>query len=542
MKKLVIVAVIAAAAVAGAYYGGVFGDRSSTGTTAQDGSGTQGRGGQAGQGGGFQGGGGGFQGGGGGFQGGGGGFGGGGGNARGGGRGGRSGPMTVEIATARRASIAAELTVVGNLIGETTVSVAPRAAGRLEEVAVRMGDRVARGQRIARIEDFELVQQIKQQEAAQEVSQATIRQRDADLGLAKTNLDRAKNLFERQLIARQALDDTESRYQSAQAQLDLARAQAQQSKARLDELHINLGNTIITSPVNGFISRRLVDPGASVGQNAPIVEVVDISRVRLIANVVEKDLKQLQGGDTTRVQVDAFPGETFTGRIARVSPVLDQATRTAPIEIEIANPTYRLKPGMYARVGITLDTKKDALVVPANALVDLGGRRGVFMPLSETAVFRAVQVGTEQGDIVEILGGLAEGNDVITTGAGQLRDGDRIVIAGARGGRGGRGRGGNGSGQGADSASARPEATDSNAAATARGGQRGGQLSGERTSGQGTGRTSDGRRVGGQFSGEGRQGQFGRGRAPGGSEGQRGTRGQTPTSGGGPVAQPATQP
>ena len=134
------------------------------------------------------------------------------------------------------------------------------------------------------------------------------------------------------------LDDTESRFQSAQAQLDLARAQAQQSKARLDELQINLGNTIITSPVNGFISRRLVDPGASVGQNAPIVEVVDISRVRLIANVVEKDLKQLQSGDVTRVQVDAFPGETFIGRIARVSPILDQATRTAPIEIEIANP------------------------------------------------------------------------------------------------------------------------------------------------------------------------------------------------------------
>ena len=155
------------------------------------------------------------------------------------------------------------------------------------------------------------------------MSQATIRQRDADLQLAKTNVERSRSLFERQLLPKQTLDDTESRYQSAQAQLDLARAQAQQSKARLDELKINLANTIITSPVNGFISRRLVDPGASVGQNAPIVDVVDISRVRLVANVVEKDLKQLQRGDTTRVQVDAFPGETFTGRIARVSPVLD---------------------------------------------------------------------------------------------------------------------------------------------------------------------------------------------------------------------------
>jgi len=521
MKKFVIVAVIAAAGVAGAYYGGLLGDKTGTKTTAQDGaaSGAQGR-----------------------SQGGGGFPGGGGGNFRGGGGnrgGGRGGPMTVEIATAKRASISAELTVVGNLIGETTVSVAPRAAGRLEEVSVRLGDRVSRNQRIAKIEDFELVQQIKQQEAAQEVSQATIRQRDADLGLAKTNLDRSKSLFERQLIAKQVLDDTESRYQSAQAQLDLARAQAQQSKSRLDELKINLGNTIITSPVTGFVSRRLVDPGASVGQNAPIVEVVDISLVRLIANVVEKDLKQLQSGDTTRVQVDAFPGETFTGRIARVSPVLDQATRTAPIEIEIPNPTNRLKPGMYARVGITLDTKKDALVVPANALVDLGGRRGVFQPLSETAVFRAVQVGTEQGDIVEILGGLTEGAEVITTGAGQLRDGDRIVIAGGRGGRGGRGRGAQGAGQGTDSASARPGGADrgGDAAASPAAGQRGGQFSGARASGEsgrrGTGRTGDGRRFGGQYSGEGRQGQFGRGR--------QGPSGQSPASGGAPPVQPATQ-
>jgi HlyD family secretion protein len=498
MKKLVVIGVIVAAGAGTAYYMGMF-DRSPASGAAPTAAGGEGRGGQGG--GGF----------------GGGGFGGGFGNFRGGGR---SGPMTVEIGKVSRATIAQELTVVGNLIGESTVSVAPRAAGRLQDVSVRLGDRVAQGQRIAKIEDFELVEQIKQQEAAQEVSQATIRQREADLALARTNLDRSKNLFERQLIAKQVLDDTESRHQSAQAQLDLARAQAQQSKARLDELKINLGNTIITSPTNGFISRRLVDPGASVGQNAPVVEVVDISRVRLIANVVEKDLKQLQAGNVTRVEVDAFPGETFTGRIARVSPVLDPATRTAPMEVEIPNGNYRLKPGMYARVRITLGTTKNALVVPANALVDLGGRRGVFQPLSESAVFRAVQIGTEQGDIVEILGGVAEGADVITTGSGQLRDGDRIVIARGRGGRDGRGRGGSTttSGQGTtDSAAARPGAT--GAAPTA---------------GRDTGAARDGRRSGGQFSGDG--GQFS-GRRP-----STGAQGAAPTDGPSPAEQPATQP
>jgi HlyD family secretion protein len=510
MKKLVL-AIVAAAGLAGiAYYTGLF---TATPATEQAGqSGGQGRAGGV-QGGGFQGGGrGGF----------------GGGNQ---GRGGRSGPMTVEVGKVTRATIQQELTVVGNLIGESTVSVAPRAAGRLEEVYVRLGDRVNRGQRVAKIEDFELVEQIKQQEAAQEVSQATIRQREADLALAKTNLERSMSLFEKKLIAKQVLDDNESRHQSAQAQLDLARAQSQQSKARLDELKINLGNTVITSPVNGFISRRLADPGASVGQNAPVVEVVDISRVRLIANVVEKDLKQLQTGDVTRVEVDAFPGETFMGRIARVSPVLDPATRTAPIEVEIPNPTYRLKPGMYARVGITLDTTKDALVVPANALVDLGGRRGVFMPLSESAVFRAVQVGNEQGALVEILGGLTEGQDVITTGAGQLRDGDRIVIAGGESGGGRRGRGRNGGGTGEDSASAQPgRNTPGGNTAPTRGGD---EVSASPTAGRAaTAAAEGGRSAQRQFQGEG--GQF---------SGRRGRRGDSASGGASPTAaiQPSTQ-
>ena len=377
MKKALIVAVAAVALAGSSYYLGVSRSSQSGEGAAQAG----------GAGGGRRGGGAGFPavaavpGGGGGFRGG------------GGGR----GPMTVELAKASRASLAEEITVVGNLIGDATVSVVPRAAGRLQDLSVRLGDRVSRGMRIAKIEDFEIVEQVKQAEAAQEVSLATIRQREADLQLAETSVERSRSLFERQLLPKQTLDDNEARYQAALAQLDLARAQNMQSKARLDELRINLANTVITSPVNGFVSKRAVDPGAYVSQQTPVADVVDITRVRLVANVVEKDLKELETGNETRVQVDAFPGETFTGRIARVSPVLDPATRTAPIEIEIANPTYRLKPGMYARVGITTQTKKQALVLPSSAVVDLGGRRGVFQLQNETAVFKTVTVGSEQG-------------------------------------------------------------------------------------------------------------------------------------------------
>jgi HlyD family secretion protein len=323
-----------------------------------------------------------------------------------------------------------EVTVVGSLVGDATVSVVPRVSGRLEDIGVRLGDRVRRGQRLAKIEDFELVEQVRQAEAALDVSRATIRQREADLDLARTSAERSRSLFAQELLPRQTLDDSEARFQAAMAQLDLARAQNAQSTARLDELRINLANTVVTSPVDGFVSRRTVDQGAFISQNAAVVEVVDISTVRLVANVVERDLRKLVAGNATTVEVDAFPGELFEGRIARVSPVLDPATRTAPIEIEIPNRDFRLKPGMYARVGIRTGTDTDALLVPAKAMVDLGGRRGVFVPVSNQALFRIIQVGREQHDVVEVLGGIGEGDTVITTGAGSLRDGDTVVIAG----------------------------------------------------------------------------------------------------------------
>ena len=425
MKKLVIILLVIAGLAGVAFYSGLFTRDSTREAGAQGGGGEGGRQGGEQRGGGP---------GGGGFQ---------------GGRGNR-GPLTVELAKASLGSVSEEITVVGNLIGDATVSVVPRVAGRLQAIYVRLGDRVSMGQRIAKIEDFELQEQVKQAEAAQEVSRATIRQREADLQLALTNAERSRNLFARQLLPKQTLDDTEARYQSAIAQLDLARAQSSQTNARLDELQITLNNTTIVSPVNGFVARRAADPGAFVGQNAPIADVVDISRVRLVANIVEKDLRQIGVGDEGTVEVDAFPGEEFTGRIARVSPVLDPSTRTAPIEIEIPNPGFRLKPGMYARVGITTNQKKDTLVVPVSAVIDLGGRRGVFVAQeSNTAIFRQIRTGIEEATQIEILEGLAEGDVIVTTGAGSLREGERFVVAEA----GGRGEADDGEGGAAPSAS-----------------------------------------------------------------------------------------
>jgi RND family efflux transporter MFP subunit len=344
--------------------------------------------------------------------------------------------MTVELGQATRGAMSEVVAVVGNLEGQASVDVSSKVNGRLEEVAVRIGDRVARGALLARVESREIAEQVRQAEASFDVARATVRQREADLKFAQTNLDRSRSLFERQLLPRQTLDDADARHQSAQAQLDLARAQFTQAQARLDELKITLSATEIRSPVNGFVGKRLLDPGAFVSSNTPVVSVVEIDRVRLVAAVVEKDLRRIRVGSGAEVEVDAFPGETFHGRIARVAPVLDPATRTAQMEVEVPNADYRLKPGMYSRVRLTVATRAQALTVPVNAVVTLEGSRGVFQIRNgaqagtpQEAAFVKIETGIEDGVRVEVLNGLSDGARVVTTGAAALRDGDPVAVA-----------------------------------------------------------------------------------------------------------------
>jgi RND family efflux transporter MFP subunit len=371
-----------------------------------------------------------------------------------GGRGGRGGaggpggpgggfrpPMTVEVMKVTRGRISSTLTVVGNLIGAQTVDVAPRTGGRLTSISVQLGDQVRRGQAIARIEDREIVEQLNQAQASHQVAAATIRQREADLNLAKTNVERSRNLFARQLLPKQTLDDAEARYTAAVAQVDVSNAQLAQSESRISELKINLSNTIVVSPVNGFVAKRNLDVGGFAGQNTPVVSVVDIASLRLVANIVEKDLKAVNVGDRALVGVDAFPGETFPGRVARLAPVMDPTTRTASMEVEVPNLQYRLKPGMYARVDLTIEDKDNALVVPKLALVDSEGSRGVYFPSEDNkAKFKPVKLGIENAERAEILEGLQEGDVIVSVGAGALRREDTLVIADSAG----RGRGGPG--------------------------------------------------------------------------------------------------
>jgi RND family efflux transporter MFP subunit len=168
-----------------------------------------------------------------------------------------------------------------------------------------------------------------------------------------------------------------------------------------------------------------------VNTNTAIASVVEISRLKLVVNVVEKDLRMVNAGDVGIVEVDAYPGEKFNGRIARVAPVLDPATRTASIEIEIPNRDNRLKPGMYARISLTVEERKNTLLAPKTAVIDFEKQRGVWVPNQDRrAQFVPITLGIEGPEHIEILSGLKEGDQFVTTGAAAVRNNDQLLIAG----------------------------------------------------------------------------------------------------------------
>lgn len=364
----------------------------------------------------------------------------------GGGRGRGALAMTVDTAPASRAEMIDYITVVGNLIGQSTVDVVPRVGGRIESISVRLGDRVSRGQTVVKIEDQAIREQVNQVRANVEVNQATVAARENDATVARNSLERARTSFERGLVSKEGLEDADSRYNSAVSQVTVAKAQLVSTQARLDELSVTLSDTNVVSPVDGFVGRRNLDAGAFSGTNTPILSVVDIGTVRMVANLVEKDFSRVRQGAPALVEVDAFPGEQFTGQVSRVSPVFDPATRTATMEIEVPNPGYRLKPGMYARVRLTAERKTNTLTVERAAVVDVQGKRGVYVIEDEIARFREVQTGLSDPVRIEVISGITEGTGVITTGSLAVREGQRVTVTGAQPARGAAAPGGRGQG------------------------------------------------------------------------------------------------
>jgi RND family efflux transporter MFP subunit len=339
--------------------------------------------------------------------------------------------MRMPLVDAVRASegyLEDKVNLVGSLRPIAEVEVMSKIAGRIEQVLVDVGDPVRRGQLLAVVEDREIEQQIHEAEAALAVSRASIQQREAELANFTRQVRRFRDLYEQDLISRQELDDVLTRQQASEAQVELSRAQYRQAQASVNQFKIDLENTRSNAPMDGFVGRRMVHPGALVSGNTPILHIVDLRTLRMVVHVVEKDIVRVRREVEAEIRVDAFPVRTFRGKVSRVSPIMDPATRTGEVEIYVANDRLDLRAEMFARVTLDLGGQRKGILVPREALVYRGDQSGVFALNGNRVQFRPVQVGMTQQNTVEILEGVRLGEQVVSMGASLLKDGDQVRL------------------------------------------------------------------------------------------------------------------
>ncbi len=337
--------------------------------------------------------------------------------------------MLVDTALVESRPFETSLDIVGELKAAASVEVMSRISGRLSAVNVYRGDTVRRGQELAVLEDDDLRQQIRRSEASVLVARAAAKREEATVDNLRLQLNRLERLHDEELVSVQDLQDLQSRVRVAESQLELAQAQIQQAEAALHELTVQREQTRIYSPLDGVVGDRYLEPGSVVNPSVPIVSVISLDRVKTVVPVPERTLLSLRVGLPSSIGVDAVPGRSYRGSITRLSPFLNPQTRTADVEIEIPNPEQTLKPGMFARVHIDVNTSQESLSVPRSALLTRGDQKGVYLLTPDLrTVFQPVAAGRVQGNFVEILEGLAVGTRVVTTGAQSLNEGDTVKI------------------------------------------------------------------------------------------------------------------
>lgn len=374
------------------------------------------------------------------------------------GMGGGRGPTVVTVEEVTRGAFTPETVYVGTLEAETAADVATRSAGQLVEVRADVGDRVRRGEVLARVDAADERERIGQAQANLEMAQATLAQRRAALGIAETTAGRTAALFEENLVPRQQLDAIEAEVAGARAQVGVAEAQVAQARAALSAAQVALEQTLVVAPFDGVIGRRHVELGAFASQNDPVFQVADLSTIRVTVSLPERQAALVERGQPAVVEMRSLPGETFRGRVARVSDVLDPRSNTAEAQVELANPGARLKPGMFAQVTIALPGDAEALLVPVEAVVEADGRHWVFVAEkageaaagappgaapaagppggspggspSHVARRRPVEVLGRADGQRAVTGDLAPGERVITLGHEGLTDGAAVEVAG----------------------------------------------------------------------------------------------------------------
>jgi RND family efflux transporter MFP subunit len=371
-----------------------------------------------------------------------------------GGRGGRGAVVATETTTVQRMSVQREVDLSGTLMSPEQAKISSEVAGIVRDVRVQLGTEVRAGDVLVRLEPSELqfaldraesaLRQVEAQlgiDRAQDKQPppdeaiASVRQAMANRDDARSAFERAQQLNDRGLLTRADRDTAETRlkvgeanYQAALDTVHSLRASLQDRGASYDLARKKLADAVIKAPVAGSISERLVQPGEFIRENTPIATIVQMSPLKLKTAIQEKNASLITPGQVVQFDVEAFLNKKFKGKIAYVSPSVDQATRTFAVEALVDNSDRQLKPGFFAK-GVVL-TRVDAqvLAVPEDAISTLAGVSTVYVIENGKARQQQISLGARQNKLVEVTSGLKGDEQLATTNLSQLATGVTVRL------------------------------------------------------------------------------------------------------------------
>jgi len=310
--------------------------------------------------------------------------------------------------------------------GRDSVLVIPSMGGRVEAVTVRVGDRVATGQLLVQLEQRDLLAQLAQAEAGLASAQAGMGSAVARLDDARTTLERMERLYAEGAVPRQSVEQARLQYQLAN--LETLDAQISQAQAGVNIIQNQLQNTIVSAPMSGVVTTVNVSVGEMASPSAPLIEIVNIDEIEIPVGVIEQHINNLRVGDSVEVTISAVREEPFIGTIRNIPPAADAVTRTFPVRIALTNENHLIRPGMFAEVALTTRVSRDVMVVPMVAVVEQGIRQTIFVVEDGEAISRQIQLGINDGQYVEVISGIQEGDEIIIRGQNIVGHGDPVSV------------------------------------------------------------------------------------------------------------------
>jgi RND family efflux transporter MFP subunit len=340
----------------------------------------------------------------------------------------------VETAPIERGPMELRHTFSGSLASNAEFLVAPKVSGRVEHLAVDIGDPVLRKQEVARLDNDEYVQAVAQAEADLAVADADLTGAENARDIAKRELDRMETLKNRGVSSASQVDAARAAWLAAKARVETAQARVLKARAQVETARIRLGYTTVFADWTGgsdtrFMAEKFVTEGDTVSANTPLVSIVELDPLMAVFFVTEKDYGRLGIGQPALLATDAFPERSFQGHLARIAPVFKTQTRQARVEVQVPNPSLDLKPGMFVRVTVVLEQVANTLMVPESALVTRDSETGIFVvtPDHQKVTWHPVVTGIRQDHQVQIQGVQVSGL-VVTLGHQLLDHGSRIRI------------------------------------------------------------------------------------------------------------------